>query len=144
VIDRNLYGAAEGLAKGGYILADSEAKPDIILIATGSEVHIALEASKKLTEKGIAVRVVSMPSLELFERNPREYKDKVLLPEIRTRLVIEAGYPMGWERYAGEEGAILGISSFGASAPGGILMEKYGFTPENIVQRAMELLERIA
>jgi len=144
VIDRNLYGAAEGLAKGGYILADSEAKPDIILIATGSEVHIALEASKRLTEKGIAVRVVSMPSLELFERNPREYKDKVLLPEVKTRLVIEAGYPMGWEKYAGEEGAILGISSFGASAPGEVIMEKFGFTPDNIVQKAMELLERIA
>jgi len=140
VIDRNLYGAAEGLAKGGYILADSEAKPDIILIATGSEVHIALEASKKLTEKGIAVRVVSMPSLELFERNPREYKDKVLLPEVRLRLIIEAGLPMGWERYAGEKGSIIGIKGFGASAPGGIMMEKYGFTPENIVQRAMEML----
>ncbi|MDB9823442.1 transketolase [Deltaproteobacteria bacterium] len=144
VINRELYGPANGLARGGYILADSEDKPDIIIIATGSEVHIALEAREKLAEKEISARVVNMPSLELFEKNPQEYKDKVLLPEVKLRLVVEAGQPMGWDRYVGEKGLIMGITGFGASAPGGTLMEKYGFTPENVVRKAMELFEREA
>ena len=141
VINRALYGPAEGLARGGYILADCEGKPDIIIVATGSEVHIAMTALEQLKGKGVPVRLVNMPSLELFERNPQEYKDKVLLPEVRLRLIVEAGLPMGWEKYAGEKGSIIGIKGFGASAPGGILMKKFGFTPENIVQRAMEMLE---
>jgi len=143
VINRAVYGPAEDLAKGGYVLSDSEGKPDIIIIATGSEVHTSLAASEKLTKKGVSVRVVNMPSLELFERNPREYKDKVLLPEVKSRLVVEAGQPMGWERYAGQDGSIIGITGFGASAPGEVIMEKFGFTPDNIVQKATELLERI-
>jgi len=143
VLDRSIYGPAEGLANGAYILSDSEGKPDIILIASGSEVHIALTASGILADQGVSVRVVNMPSWELFEKMPREYKDKVLLPDVEKRIAVEAGIPMGWERYVGSAGAIIGITGFGVSAPGRLVMEKFGFTPENIVQKAMELLDRI-
>ena len=131
-----------GLTDGAYILADCEGKPDIILIATGSEVHIALDAQKRLALESIAARVVSMPSWELFEQIPQEYKDRVLLPDVTVRLAIEAGSPMGWEHYVGNRGAIIGMSGFGASAPGGTVMKQFGFTPENIVQKAMELLKK--
>lgn len=142
VIDRTHLGPAEGLSRGGYVLADCEGRPDIIIIATGSEVHIAMEAMDKLTEHGISARLVNMPSLELFEKNTMEYKNKVLLPEVKARLVVEAGHSMGWERYAGENGVIIGMSGFGASAPGNILMEKFGFTSENIITKAMEILKK--
>ena len=131
-----------GLENGAYILADCEGKPDIILIGTGSEVHIALEAQKRLALDNIAARVVSMPSWELFERIPQEYKDRVLLPDVTVRLAIEAGSPMGWEHYVGNRDAVIGMSKFGASAPGGTVMKQFGFTPENIVQKAMELLKK--
>ena len=131
-----------GLTDGAYILADCEGKPDIILIATGSEVHIALEAQKRLALENIAARVVSMPSWELYEQIPQEYKDRVLLPDVTVRIAIEAGSPMGWEHYVGNSGAIIGIKDFGASAPGGTVMKQFGFTPENIVQKAMDLLKR--
>jgi len=131
-----------GLADGAYILTDCKGKPDIILIATGSEVHITLEAQKRLAQENVAVRVVSMPSWELFEQTPQEYKDRVLLPDVGVRLAIEAGSPMGWERYVGNNGDIIGIKDFGASAPGGTVMKQFGFTPENIVQKAMELLRK--
>jgi transketolase len=131
-----------GLAEGAYILADCQGTPDIILIATGSEVHITLEAQKRLALENIAVRVVSMPSWELFEQTPQEYKDRVLLPDVAVRLAIEAGSPMGWEHYVGNSDTIIGIKDFGASAPGGTVMEQYGFTPENIVQKAMDLLKK--
>ena len=140
VIDRTIYSSADKLVNGAYILSDSDGKPDIILIATGSEVHITLKAGKILEEKGISVRVVSMPSWELFENTSQEYKDKVLLPDVNVRIAVEAGISMGWERYTGSSGAVIGINEFGASAPGNIVMEKFGFTSENIVQKAMELL----
>lgn len=140
VIDRIIYSSADKLVNGAYILSDSNGKPDIILIATGSEVDIALKAGKILEEKGISVRVVSMPSWELFEKTSQEYKDKVLLPDVNVRIAVEAGISMGWERYAGSSGAVIGINKFGASAPGNIVMEKFGFTSENIVQKATELL----
>jgi len=140
VIDRTIYSSADKLVNGAYILSDSDGKPDIILIATGSEVHITLKAGKILKEKGISVRVVSMPSWELFEKTSQEYKDKVLLPDVNIRIAVEAGISMGWERYAGSSGAVIGINEFGASAPGNIVMEKFGFTSENIVQKATELL----
>ncbi|MBU4260198.1 MAG: transketolase [Proteobacteria bacterium] len=141
VIDRTIYSSADKLVNGAYVLSDSDGKPDIILIATGSEVHIALEAGKILEKKGISVRVVSMPSWELFEKTSQEYKDKVLLPDVTIRITIETGISMGWERYAGSNGAVIGINEFGASAPGNIVMEKFGFTSENIVQKATELLK---
>ncbi len=140
VIDRTIYSSADKLVNGAYILSDSDGKPDIILIATGSEVHIALEAGKILEEKGVSVRVVSMPSWELFEKTSQEYKDKVLLPDVTIRIAVEAGISMGWERYAGSNGVVIGINEFGASAPGNIVMEKFGFTSGNIVQKATELL----
>ena len=130
----------DGLIKGAYVLADCDGKPDIILIGTGSEVHIILEAKASLLEKGVAARVVSMPSWELFEKTSQKYKDRVLLPDVQTRLAVEAGSEMGWCRYVGTRGAVIGINSFGASAPGGLVMEKYGFTSENVVQKALELI----
>jgi len=132
----------DGLTKGAYVLADCDGKPDIILIGTGSEVHIILAAKARLLEKGVAARVVSMPSWELFEKTSQTYKDRVLLPDVRTRLAVEAGSPMGWCRYVGTSGAVIGINSFGASAPGGIVMEKYGFTPDHVVEKAMELMKK--
>ena len=130
----------DGLTKGAYVLADCDGKPDIILIGTGSEVHIILEAKERLLEEGVAARVVSMPSWELFEKTSQDYKDRVLLPDVQTRLAVEAGSPMGWCRYVGNSGAVIGINGFGASAPGGIVMEKYGFTPHHVVQKALELI----
>jgi transketolase len=130
----------DGFAKGAYVLADCDGKPDIILIGTGSEVHIILEAKTRLLEKGVAARVVSMPSWELFEKTSQKYKDRVLLPDVQTRLAVEAGSPMGWCQYVGTGGDVIGINSFGASAPGGIVMKKYGFTAEHVVKKALELI----
>ena len=135
-------GAGENsLEKGAYIMEDCEGKHDIILIGTGSEVHIVLEAKSLLNEKGIAVRVVSMPSWELFEKTSQKYKDRVLLPDVPVRLAVEAGSPMGWCRYVGAGGDVIGIDGFGASAPGNIMMEKYGFTADHIVEKAQMLLK---
>jgi transketolase len=143
VIDRKTYASASGLANGGYVLAGGEnPHPDVILIATGSEVSIALDAHGLLTAGGIRSRVVSMPSWELFERQPQAYRDAVLPPAVRARVSIEAGSPFGWERYVGLEGAILGTSHFGASAPGPVVMREFGFTPERIVETAKGLLKR--
>ncbi len=141
VLDRNIYGAAEGLARGAYVLADpARGWPEIILIATGSEVHAALGAYRILGEKGVNARVISMPSWELFEAEPRDYRDEVLPPGIAKRVSVEAGATLGWCRYTGDRGLNIGIDRFGASAPGGVNMEKFGFTPDNIAARAMELL----
>jgi transketolase len=126
--------------KGAYILSDSKKAPDLILIATGSEVHIAVEAQKILEEKGIAARVVSMPSWELFEKMPKHYQESVLPPAVRKRIAIEAGSAMGWEKYTGGEGKMIGINRFGVSAPGGRVLKELGFTPENIVHEALAML----
>jgi transketolase len=143
VIDRKKYGPVnKGLAQGGYILADTKGRPDIIIIATGSEVHISLEAADRLSEKGIKARVISMPSIELFEKQTPEYRKKVLPAGKIPRLIVEAGHSMGWYRYLGQKGSILGMTRFGASAPGGTLMKKFGFTSDNIVQKAMELTKK--
>jgi len=132
----------DGLENGAYVLADCDGKPDIILIGTGSEVHVILEAKSRLQEKGVAARVVSMPSWELFENMSQKYKDRVLLPDVPVRLAVEAGSPIGWCKYVGNNGAVIGISRFGASAPGGVMMEKYGFTPDHVVEKALELLKK--
>ncbi len=142
VIDRDRYTPAEGLRKGAYILEDTENIPDVILIATGSEVHIALEAKEQLSENNVSARVVSMPSWELFEATSQEYKDSVLPPEVTRRIAIEAAVPMGWERYAGTGNPVIGINGYGASAPGETVMKKYGFTTANIVEKALQLVER--
>jgi len=141
VIDREKYGSAEGVAQGAYILADSKGKrPDLILISSGSEVSVTLDAYEKLTAEGVAARVVSMPSWELFEKQSQAYKDEVLPPLTTARLAIEAAFPLGWDRYVGPKGSVIAMTHFGASAPYKVLAEKFGFTPENIVHRAHELL----
>jgi transketolase len=143
IIDRGKHASAEGLTWGAYVLADSQGRaPEIILIASGSEVALALEAYGKLSAEGIAVRVVSMPSWDLFEKQTQSYKDEVLPPEVTARLAIEPASPLGWDRYVGPKGAVIGITRFGASAPYKVLAEKFGFTAANIVQRAHELLGR--
>lgn len=141
VLDRNVFSAAEGLSKGAYILADApDSKPQLILIATGSEVNLIVEAQKKLAEKNIPVRLVSMPSWELFDDQSQEYKDSVLPPDVHARLSVEAGVTMGWRKYTGDKGDVIGIDHFGASAPGPVVMKEFGFTAENVFKKAMELL----
>ncbi len=130
------------LQQGAYVLSDCQGTPDIILIASGSEVHLVLEAQKDLAREKIAARVVSMPSWELFERTTDDYKRQVLPPAVKTRLAVEAGIPMGWEKYVGDNGAVIGMTGFGASAPGSVVMEKFGFTAANVVARAKKLLGR--
>lgn len=131
-----------GVFKGAYVLADCEDLPDVILIATGSEVHVALEAKNVLFQKGVAARVVSMPSWELFERTSHDYQDTVLPPAVTARVAIEAGIPNGWERYVGRQGAMIGMTTFGASAPGATLMKEFGFTVDNVVAKALALLAK--
>ena len=134
----------EGVPRGAYVLDDAPGgAPDIILIATGSEVSLAREAAGALAGQGIAARVVSMPSWELFAGQPQSYRDEVLPPDVSARLAIEAGTTLGWERYVGACGEVVGIDRFGASAPGKIMMERYGFTAEAITERAAALVERI-
>ena len=140
VLDRNKYGKADGLSKGAYILADTDGTPDLIIIATGSEIHISLDAKEKLLEKGIKTRVVSMPSKELFSECSQDYKDTVIPPSVKNRIIVEAGISMGWEGYAGEKGIIIGINTYGSSAPGGKVMKEYGFTSENIVEKALIMM----
>jgi transketolase len=139
VLDRTTLAAANGLRRGGYVLWQSNATPEIIIIATGSEVHIALEAGRDLQRRGISARVVSLPSWELFEAQPVAYRDEVLPANITTRISIEAGTPLGWERYVGLNGVTVGISRFGASAPGKIVYEKLGLTVQRVVDEAMKL-----
>ncbi|PIE29214.1 transketolase [candidate division KSB3 bacterium] len=132
----------EQVAKGAYVLSEAkDGQASLILIASGSEVGLAMEAQKVLEAKGVATRVVSMPCMELFERQSAAYREEVLPSELSARLAIEAGTTFGWERYTGDNGAVIGINSFGASAPGDILFQQFGFTVEHIVQRASELLE---
>jgi len=133
--------ARDGIQKGAYILADSE-RPDIILIGTGSEVHLAMEAKAHLEQEGISVRVVNMPSWELFEKAPEAYKDAVLPQQATARLAVEAGISMGWERYVGAGGKVIGMTGFGSSAPGGVLLEKFGFTAAAVAEKARSLLRR--
>jgi transketolase len=140
VIDREKYAPASNLAQGAYVLADADGTPDVILIATGSEVSLALEAREILVKEGVGARVVSMPSWELFEAQPQAYKESVLPPEITARMAIEAGVSMGWDRYTGPKGVMYGIDHFGASAPYKVLMEQWGFTGPAIAKRALELL----
>jgi len=142
VLNRKQYPSAVALAKGGYVLADSDGAPDAIVIGSGSEVHLCLEAQRLLAKKGVAARVVSMPSWDLFERTTQRYKDKVLLPTVAARVAVEAGISMGWERYVGDRGAVIGINRFGASAPGATVMKKYGFKASAIVSKTMEILNR--
>jgi transketolase len=140
-IDRKKYNPAEGALKGAYILADCEGQPDLILISTGSEVHLCLEAYEKLTNEGVKTRVVSMPCWSLFERQPDEYKYKILPEEVKNRIAVEAGAAFGWEKYVGWEGAVVGLKTFGASAPIKKLYEEFEITTEKIIEVSKEVVE---
>ena len=143
IIDRTRYASAEGLEKGAYVLADAQGKtPELILIATGSEVAPSLDAYEKLSAEGVATRLVSMPSWDLFEKQPQSYRDEVLPPNVTARLAVEAGVSFGWERYVGAHGAVHGINRFGWSAPYKVIAEKLGFTGAHIAELAHELLGR--
>jgi transketolase len=140
-LDRNRYAPAEGLRRGAYVVAHTAGgKPDLILIATGSELHLALAAQDELAKQDIHASVVSMPSWELFDKQPQEYRDSVLPPLVTKRLAIEAGSTLGWHRYVGDGGDILGVDRFGTSAPGEIVLREYGFTIENVCRMALTLL----
>ncbi|HXD32935.1 MAG TPA: transketolase [Pyrinomonadaceae bacterium] len=141
LIDRSVYSSADGLLRGGYVLAEADGgTPKLILIATGSEVSLALEARAQLQSEGIATRVVSLPCWELFEEQSREYRDEVLPPSIGSRLAIEAGVRQGWERYIGFNGDAICLDRFGASAPGDVAMRELGFNVDNVVDRATKLV----
>ena len=140
-LDRTKYASASGVAKGAYVLADAEGgKPDVLLLATGSEVSLAIEAYERLKSEGIRARVVSMPSWEIFDHQPQEYRDSVIPPAVKTRISVEQASTMGWQRYVGLEGRMIGMHTFGASAPLKELQKKFGFMPERIVATAKELL----
>lgn len=144
-LDRAKLASADGLRRGAYVLdapAPSDAKPDLILIATGSEVHLIVEAAERLRNDGIAVRCVSMPSWELFEAQADDYRERVLPAAVTARLAVEAGVSQGWSRYTGSAGDMLGVDRYGASAPGDKVMAEYGFTVDNVCQRARALLSR--
>jgi transketolase len=141
VLDRTKLAPAEGLLRGAYVLWESGGgMPDVIFIGTGSEVSVALEAGLRLADEGWAVRVVSMPSWELFDRQPADYRESVLPAAVKARVAVEAGVRLGWEHYVGLEGAVVGLNGFGASAPGQVCMEKFGITADHAVEAAKALL----
>jgi transketolase len=140
-IDRNKYASAAGVANGAYVLADAPGrKPEVILIASGSEIILALQAHEQLLTEGIRSRVVSMPSWDIFENQPHEYRDRVLPSGVKARVAIEQASTFGWERYVGTTGRIIGMQTFGASAPLKALQKKFGFEPDLIVAAAKEQL----
>ncbi|MDL1898362.1 transketolase [Anaerolineae bacterium CFX7] len=144
-LDRAHFAPASELRRGAYILADApNGQPDLILIASGSEVSLLVQAREKLAAEQIHARVVSMPSWDLFDAQPQAYRDSVLPPSVHARLAVEAGVPQGWHKYVGAQGAILGIERYGASAPYQVLFEKFGFTAEHVAARAKQLLQRAA
>jgi transketolase len=151
VIDRTKFAPAEKLAKGAYVLIDADpsrptngraeaGKPDVLLLATGSEVSVAVDAYNKLTAEGIKARVVNMPCWELFEKQSKEYRDSVLPPEVKARVAVEAGVELGWHKWLGEKGQFVGMSTFGASAPGKVCFEKFGITADAVIAAAKKLL----
>ncbi|MCK4658809.1 MAG: transketolase [Phycisphaerae bacterium] len=142
-LDRGEYGSASGVIRGAYVLADCDGQPDLIILATGSEVHLALRAYKVLTAEGVRVRVVSMPCWEAFERQEPAYRNEVLPPEVKARVAVEAGVPLGWHRYVGSEGAIVALGTFGESAPAGALMEHFGFEVEHLVEVCRKVMSSL-
>ena len=140
-LDRSQCAVADGVRQGAYVLADApNGRPDVILIATGSEVALAMAGRRTLQERNVMARVVSMPSWDLFDAQPQSYRDQVLLPAVRARLAVEAGASQGWHRYVGDRGDVLGVDHYGASAPGDVVMREYGFTADKVCKRAMALL----
>jgi transketolase len=144
-VDRTRYASASGLANGAYVLADApDGRPTVVLLATGSEVSLCVAAHERLAADGIRARVVSMPSWELFEQQSQEYRDRVLPPDVIARVAVEQASTFGWERYVGLGGAIIGMRTFGASAPLKALQKKFGFTPDHLVAAAKQQVERHA
>lgn len=150
VLDRAILAPASGVARGAYVLSDTDADvdadaalPSVILMATGSEVSLALKAHEQLVSEGVRSRLVSMPSWELFEAQPQHYRDSVLPPQVRARVSVEAASPLGWDRYTGLDGEIIAVRGFGASAPGPVVMRHFGFTPEHVVAAAHRVLARL-
>jgi len=142
-LDPKVFAAADGLQQGAYILCDTnDGKPDVIFIASGSEVHIAIEAAEKIEKNGVGVRIVSMPSWELFEKQPEKYRSHVLPPDVKARIAIEAGCSQGWHRFVGSSGELVTIDHFGASAPYETLYQKFGITSDKVAEKAMKLLNR--
>lgn len=142
MIDRAKYGGAAGLHRGGYVLADARGKPPrVILLATGSEVEIALAAYERLTDDGFPARVVSMPCFEFFAAQPAQYREEVLPPGVPLRIAIEAAAPDSWYRWVGDRGVILGIERFGASAPYQRIYKELGLTADRVVAEARRLLQ---
>jgi transketolase len=140
-LDRTIYAPAEGLRQGAYVLADlGNGKPHILLMASGSEVGLIVEAGKKLASQGISVRLVSFPSWELFTAQDEAYRNSILPADIELRIAVEAGVSLGWHRWVGPKGRILGLDHYGASAPANIVFEKFGFSIDHIEQMAKELL----
>jgi transketolase len=144
VLDRSGLSSAINLNKGAYIIKDCDGEPQLILMATGSEVSITLKAADKLNETGIKTRVISFPSWELFEKQSDEYKEAVLPSKVKARVSVEAGVSQGWEKYVGHFGESISIDKFGKSAPYKLLFEKYGFSVENIVKTSERLLKKLS
>ena len=142
-LDRSELAPASGLERGAYTLWESSGSPDLILIATGAEVGLALDAGRRIAADGTAVRVVSMPCWELFEAQPAAYRDEVLPPDVHARLSIEPGVALGWHKWVGDRGDSISIEHFGASAPGTTVLEQFGYNVDNVVARASALLERV-
>jgi transketolase len=141
-LDLKKYAPASGVARGAYVLADAGGNPEVILIASGSEVSLAVEAHEKLVAEGIRSRVVSMPSWDIFEHQTQEYQDEVLPPHVTARVAVEQASTFGWERYVGRSGRMIGMKTFGASAPLKELQRKFGFEPDQVATAAKELLGR--
>jgi transketolase len=140
-LDRSVYGAADGLHRGAYVLADTDGTPDVLLMGTGSEVHLALEAREMLEKDGIAARVVSMPCWELFREQDRSYRDEVLPREVTARVAVEAAHPLGWHEWIGTDGAMIGMTRFGASAPFDVIYRELGITAEAVADAARQQVE---
>jgi transketolase len=143
VLDRDETYSAFGLERGAYTLWDPDGELDLILLATGSEVATVLDAAKALADRGVGARVVSMPCWELFATQPQDYRDGVLPPDVKARLAVELGSPLGWWRWVGDQGEVIGLERFGASAPGPKVLEELGFTADAIASRALALVERV-
>jgi transketolase len=141
VLDQNKYSSAANLCKGAYVLTGMD-KPDVLLLASGSEISIALCAAEGLAKENIKANVISMPSWELFEKQSKEYKDSVLPPAVKARVGIEAGVELGWQKWLGDKGIFIGMSSFGASAPYKVCFEKFGITSQNVIIAAKKILGR--
>jgi transketolase len=142
-LDRYKYAPASGVAQGAYVLADTPGgNPEVIIIASGSELSLAVAAHETLVAEGIRSRVVSMPSWEIFEHQPQAYRDSVLPPNVKARVAVEQGSILGWDRYVGNSGRVIGMNTFGASAPLKELQKKFGFEPDQVVRAAKEQLKK--